>query len=61
MKKKQTPKRLSLSRETLTVLGSGVLRQAEGAAVHVACQESHIICSIMHTCVSCRTTTLETA
>jgi hypothetical protein len=58
MKKKQTTKRLSLSRETLTVLDSGVLKQAEGAAaLHAGCQESVVICSIMHTCVSCQTTT----
>jgi hypothetical protein len=61
MKKKQTPKRLSLSKETLTVLGSGALQQAEGAAAHVGCQESVLICSVMHTCVSCRTTTIEEA
>jgi hypothetical protein len=57
MKKKQTPKRLSLSKETLTVLDSGALQQAEGAALHAGCQESVLVCSIMHTCVSCRTTT----
>lgn len=57
MKKKQTTKRLSLSKETLTVLDAGVLRQAEGAAYHAGCQESVMVCSIMHTCVSCKTTT----
>lgn len=61
MKKKQTTKRLSLSKETLTVLDGGALQQAEGAAYHAGCQESVMICSIMHTCVSCRTTTIEQA
>ncbi len=53
MEKKQTPKRLSLSKETLTVLDPGVLKQAEGAALHTDCQESVLVCSEMHTCVSC--------
>jgi hypothetical protein len=50
--KKKTTKRLSLSKETLTVLDP---KNLEGVAVGaVACQESHIICSIRHTCASCR-------
>ena len=50
--KKKTNKRLNLSRETLTVLDP---KNLEGiAAAAAVCQESHIICSIRHTCASCR-------
>lgn len=50
--KKKTTKRLNLSRETLAVLDP---KNLEGiAAAAVGCQESHIICSIRHTCVSCK-------
>jgi len=54
MKRKKDAKRLSLSRETLAALDpktlAGLVRGEAG------CQESHIICSIRHTCVSCRET-----
>jgi hypothetical protein len=50
--RKKNSKRLNLSRETLTVLDS---KSLDGVAVGVAqCQESYNICSIMHTCASCR-------
>jgi hypothetical protein len=54
MKKKKNAKKLSLSKETLTALDlQNVDRVAAGAA---DCQESNVICSVMHTCVSCRLT-----
>jgi hypothetical protein len=50
MKKKT--KRLNLSRETVAVLDP---KHLEGIAVGaIQCQESYIICSIMHTCASCK-------
>jgi hypothetical protein len=51
MKKKNTRK-LNLSKETLTTLEAKNLAVAGGAAV--GCQESRLVCSIQHTCVSCR-------
>jgi hypothetical protein len=51
MKKKNTRK-LNLSKETLTTLEA---KNLAGAAA-VGCQESRIVCSIQHTCVSCRPT-----
>ena len=48
MKKKNTRK-LNLSKETLTTLEA---KNLAGAAV-VGCQESRLVCSIQHTCVSC--------
>jgi hypothetical protein len=51
MKKKNTRK-LNLSKETLTTLEA---KNLTGAAA-VGCQESRIVCSIQHTCVSCRPT-----
>ena len=52
MKKKNTRK-LNLSKETLTTLEARNLAVAGGAAI---CQESRLVCSIQHTCVSCRPT-----
>jgi hypothetical protein len=49
MKKKNTRK-LNLSKETLTTLEAKNLTAVGGA---VGCQESKIVCSIQHTCVSC--------
>jgi hypothetical protein len=54
MKKKT--KKLGLTRETLTNLDSEALDRVDGAAI--ACQESRLICSVMHTCVSCVRTEL---
>ena len=54
MKKKKTAKKLNLSKETLTALD---LEKVEPVAGLAHCpQESNVICSIMHTCVSCRAT-----
>ncbi len=40
------------------MLDSGILKEmAGGAPAHVGCQESVLVCSVMHACVSCRTTT----
>lgn len=55
MKKKKPAKKLNLSKETLTALDPENLEPVAGQAV--ACQESRVICSIIHTCVSCQTTT----
>jgi hypothetical protein len=44
---------LNLTRETLTVLDPMRLELAGGA---VGCQESRLVCSIQHTCVSCKPT-----
>ena len=52
MKKKNTRK-LNLSKETLTTLEA---KNLVGAAAAVGCQESRLVCSIQHTCVSCRPT-----
>lgn len=53
MRKKN--RKLNLTRETLTVLDSKNLEQlAAGAAI--GCQESRIVCSVQHTCVSCKPT-----
>ena len=51
-KNKNEAKRLSLSKETLSILDP---KNLEGIAAG-ACGESRIICSIVHTCVSCRPT-----
>ena len=54
MKRKNDAKRLTLSKETLRTLDP---KSFEGLVKGQAgCQESHIICSIRHTCVSCRET-----
>lgn len=60
MKKKA--KKLGLTRETLTNLNSESLELAGQAAAvagtyfNCPCQESVMICSVMHTCVSCNRT-----
>jgi hypothetical protein len=51
MKKKNTRK-LNLSKETLTTLEAKNLTVVGAAAV--GCQESRLVCSIQHTCVSCK-------
>jgi hypothetical protein len=54
MKKKT--KKLGLSRETLSNLTPEALGQAVGEAAtnyKTCCQESVLICSVQHTCVSC--------
>jgi len=51
--KKKNVKKMNLTRETLKTLDSQSL-QAIGAAA--GCQESVVICSIQHTCVSCKPT-----
>ena len=55
MKKKT--KKLGLTRETLTNLNPAALEIVEGAAAatlhRTCCQESVLVCSIQHTCVSC--------
>jgi hypothetical protein len=55
MKKKKAAKKLNLSKETLTTLDPENLEPVAGHAA--ACQESRVICSIIHTCVSCQNTT----
>ena len=58
MKKKTThTKKLNISRETLSTLDPGVLHAP--AAGSGCPEESHIICSEVHTCVSCAVTTVE--
>jgi hypothetical protein len=54
-KNKNEAKRLSLSRETLANLD---LKSLSGLAGGTVCQESYIVCSIMHTCWSCPATEL---
>jgi hypothetical protein len=57
MKKKS--KKLGLTRETLTNLNSASLEQVAGQAAtnhKTCCQESVVVCSIQHTCVSCAQT-----
>ena len=55
MKKKKNAKKLSVSRETLAVLGSKSLEPVVGQAGD--CGESIRVCSEEHTCVSCQLTT----
>lgn len=54
MKKKKSAKRLTIAKETLTSLDLQNVEPAGGAANY--CAESAIICSVMHTCVSCQAT-----
>jgi hypothetical protein len=56
MKKKV--KKLGLTRETLAHLDSEALGLVVGQGTYVngACQESILVCSEMHTCVSCAQT-----
>lgn len=58
MNKKKNAKKLNLSRETLSTLDLMSVEPAAGAAAATFCpQESAVICSVMHTCVSCQGTT----
>jgi hypothetical protein len=50
-KNKNEAKRLALSKETLAILDPASLSGIAAAAVK--CQESVIVCSIIHTCWSC--------
>ena len=58
-KNKNEAKRLALSKETLAILDPASLT-AIGAAITTSpatkCQESVIVCSVMHTCWSCPAT-----
>ena len=47
---KKNVKKMNLTRETLKTLDSQSL---EAIAAGAGCQESNVICSIQHTCVSC--------
>jgi hypothetical protein len=61
MKKRNNVKKLKLSKETLGVLDPKSLEGLAGAAVidPAYCpRESVMICSVMHTCVSCQNTDL---
>jgi hypothetical protein len=51
--KKKNTRKLNLSKETLTTLEAKNLTAVGGADL---CQESRLVCSIQHTCVSCRPT-----
>jgi hypothetical protein len=54
MKKKiNDRKKMSLAKETLATMDAKVLGGVGGGGI---CQESHVICSIQHTCVSCPVT-----
>lgn len=58
MKKKNNVKKLKLAKETLGVLDPQNLEGlGKGAAAAGGCtKESVMICSVMHTCVSCQNT-----
>ncbi|MDX6622417.1 MAG: hypothetical protein QOE75_349 [Solirubrobacterales bacterium] len=56
--KKKTAKKMNLTRETLKTLDSQSL---EAIAAGAGCQESVVICSIQHTCVSCKPTEVNCA
>jgi hypothetical protein len=53
-KNKNEAKRLSLSKETLAILDPASLTGIAAAAA--VCQESVMVCSIIHTCWSCKAT-----
>jgi len=57
MKKKKNTRKLSLAKETLTALD---LQNVEPVAGRAGCcpEESIVICSELHTCVSCQDTTV---
>jgi hypothetical protein len=50
--KKKNNRKMNLAKETLATLEAKNLAVAGAAAV--GCQESRLVCSIQHTCVSCR-------
>jgi hypothetical protein len=56
--KKKNLKKMNLTRETLKTLDS---QNLEAIAAGVGCQESNVICSIQHTCVSCKPTEVNCA
>jgi len=49
--KKKNNRKMNLAKETLATLEARNLAMAGGAA---GCQESRLVCSIQHTCVSCK-------
>ena len=57
MKKKKSPKKLRVAKETLVVLDPTNLEPVVGRAAE-DCGESVRICSEEHTCVSCQITTV---
>jgi hypothetical protein len=52
---KKNAKKLSLAKETLTALDLQNVEPVAGTAAFCP-KESAVICSVMHTCVSCQTT-----
>lgn len=59
MRRKKRPSKLNLTKETLTRLDAGTLQDVVPAGVAARCvQESLVICSEVHTCVSCQETTI---
>lgn len=52
--KKKNARKLNLSKETLATLEARNLMAVGGGAAAPICQESNRICSIQHTCVSCK-------
>lgn len=63
MKKNKSAKKLSLSKETLAVLDPKNLAAIGAQAITTRptfCGESIIICSVIHTCVSCQDDTTNT-
>ena len=55
-KRKKDRKALTLSRETVAVLDPKSLEDLGAGAADVCTKESQVICSVQHTCVSCRNT-----
>jgi hypothetical protein len=59
MKKKNTRK-MNLSKETLTTLEARNVKGAAAVGTIIGpiggCQESRMVCSVQHTCVSCQPT-----
>ena len=55
MKKRKKDRKLTLSRETVAPLDAQSLKELRAGAASCT-QESQVICSVMHTCVSCATT-----
>lgn len=53
---KRRPKKLNLTKDTVSHLDPEALQAAMGEANAVFCQESRTICSIRQSCVSCNTT-----
>lgn len=55
-KRKKDRKALTLSRETVATLDARSLEELRGGAIDPCTKESQVICSVQHTCVSCRNT-----